>query len=850
MTSDPRQFNAFWRDLTQRVREHAQRRGTSTDEELQQFVLQRVMARQFTANPDAWMIKGGQTLLARWPDGRSTSDIDMVGMPGASRAMMVENYTSALNQDLDDHLTFELEYDGELQHGRGARLKHRAFCGGREVGEVSVDLAPPRDRPMWAEPELIRFPEQIMSTGARGEDPELRVISLTDTLAHKVSGMYTQGVKTEQTKCDDCFPRAQGQWACQSGDLPYRVQDMVDVMVIASNRSWDARTAQAMLREEFSWRITQGEPLRVPNQFYVPNPAWRGGFRKYAAATPGLPYKTIEEATPVAKAFLDPLLDRTRTASGVWDPERREWMPERESIQVSDAGLGQQAEQAQAAKQRILVVAHASGREAGLGGLPVASGELTKALGDLENSEVTLLTVGETEEHGEARILSIAPEPGQSARVRLLDVATQASPESIPGMPPQNSDSFDVVVGHGRFSGYPAMLMRNRWYPQAQLVHVMHMPSRDYAEVQGWPERGAEYHRIESAVVQNSDLVVGVGGLNTDHGAEMADGSRIPPSFHELVPGVDTLREIGEPPAGERFTMLFSGRVNDPIKGYDDLLATTKELSDRGVPIELRVRGVKADQLEAEQQRADEFIGRPGVVKLLPYTTDRQELLADYQSAHVAMMPSKIEGFGLAGYEAAAHGVPVLVNEQSGVGQFLQDSTRIPSELGGPSVVPDRGLTGDQAGRVQAWASAIEQLRADYPERRAAAGQLKEVLHDYTKADAAKALAQAVREAYPGANRSTAQGPGGTLQPVDRRPTVISENLTQPAAETTSEQTAQESTGQRSAEGDLRRFLQGTPPTAKAPEARTDGARTDPSTGEADRTRGRTDRPGHDIGRS
>jgi glycosyltransferase involved in cell wall biosynthesis len=865
MTSDPRQFPAFWQDLTKRVRETAHRRGTTPQEELQQFVLQRVMARQFTANPDDWMIKGGQTLLARWPDGRSTSDIDMVGMPGASRATMVGNYTSALHQDLDDHLSFELDYDGELQHGKGARLKHKAFCGGREIGDVSVDLAPPRDRPMWAEPEMIRFPEQIMSTGAEGENPQLKVISLTDTLAHKVSGMYTQGVKTEQTKCDDCLPRAQGQWSCQSGDLPYRVQDMVDVMMIATNRPWEAAAVQDMLRQEFGWRINQGEPIRVPNQFYVPNPEWREGFRKYAAATPGLPFKTIEEATPVAKAFLNPLLDRTTPATGTWDPELRQWTQQNQTGDRDSVELSQQAAAGQPAL-RVLVVAHASGREAGLGGLPVASGELTKALAGLENAEVTLLTIGETEEHGNAQIISVPQQEGESPRVQLLNLATHDMPDSVPGMPAANSDAYDVVVGHARFSGWAAMLIRNRWYPQAQLAHVLHMPAKEYAEVQDWPARGEEYHRIETAVVQSSDLVVGVGPLLTDLGAEMADGAPVAPSFHQLVPGVETLGEVGDPPDSEEFRLLFSGRVNDPIKGYDDLLATVKELNDRGVPVQLRVRGVKDDQLEAQQQRADEFIGRPGVIEVLPYTTDRRELLGDYQWAHAAVMPSRIEGYGLVGAEAAAHGVPVLVNAESGVGQFLNDADRIPAHLGAQSVVPDQGLRADQAGRVEAWAGSIEDLRNDYGDRRAAAGELKDVLQQYSWNNAAQALSEAARGTYPGANISTAQGPDG--QPVERRPTVLAARnaavAEQEAAPTTQEaDTSPETDGQQGgpvqeekglqpAKDDLSRFMQSGSPNA-APARAADGKTTgsDTSAGEADRTQrgSHPGRPGHDSGR-
>jgi glycosyltransferase involved in cell wall biosynthesis len=708
------------------------------------------------------MIKGGQTMLARWPDGRATSDIDLVGMDPAaleadelnlvpaSRDEMVARYNDGLAMDLGDHLTFELTYDVDLQHGHGARLKHTAFFDGREVGEVSVDLSPPRTRPLWAAAEMVEFPEHILSTGHPDENPPLRVISLTDTLAHKISGMYTQGVKTEQTKCGDCLPRSQGMWSCQTGDLPYRVQDMVDTLMIATRGSFDARTVQTMLHEEFTWRIGEGEPLRVPSKFYVPNRAWREGYENYADLTPGLPFRSIDEALPTARAFLDPLLDRVHPASGTWDPERREWAGSEQAAGEA-ATLG--------SRQRVLVVAHASGREAGLGGLPVASGEITRALAGLDNTEVTLLTIGETEPHGDARIISVPANPDESPRVQMLNIARRGV--DVPGLPPVNSDSFDVVIGHSRFSSGAAMEIRNRRYPSAALVDVLHMPMERYAEVQGWPERGIEYARREAIVIRNSDLTVGVGPLLTDEAMRLASDSTQPPSFHELIPGVEILGELGEPPAGDSFNLLFVGRADDAIKGYDDLVNAVTELHDHEVPVQLRVRGIKPDDLAEQQRLVDERVGAGGVVDLRAYTTDRAELLDDYRWAHAAVMPSKIEGYGLVGAEAAAHGLPVLANEESGFGQFLLDDNRFPAHLGAPSVVRDAGLAGDH--RAHAWSQAVTDLRDHYDERRAAAAEIKTVLGQYTWGHAARALSEAIIEATPGADNATAQGPAGSI---------------------------------------------------------------------------------------
>ncbi|GAB3856348.1 glycosyltransferase family 4 protein [Dactylosporangium cerinum] len=527
-------------------------------------------------------------------------------------------------------------------------------------------------------------------------------------------------------------------------------------MLLVVNRPWDAAAVQRMLLEEFTWRIEQGEPLRVPAKFYIPNPDWHAGYAEFASGTPGLPLRTVAEALPVAKAFLDPLLNRTRAATGVWDPARQVW---------AGADPVPAGEVAAAGRLRVLVVAHASGRSAGLGGLPVASGEITRALAAHPGAEVTLLTVGETEPHGAAVIRSIPPNEGMTSREQLYELSRREQPDAVEGLPPANSDAYDVVVGHSRFSSTAAMQIRNRWYPSAALVDVLHMPIERYAQIQGRAVLGAEYARREAVVVRNSDLVVGVGPLLTAEARHLAEGAIRPPNFHELIPGIELLGDVSGPPPGERMHLLFTGRASDPVKGYTDMIATVAELDRRGIAVQVRVRGVQPDELAALQAEADAAVGRPGVVELLPYTTDRGELLQDLQWAHAAVMPSKVEGYGLSGAEAAAHGLPVLVTAESGFGQFLADSGRIPGTAGTAAVVPDTGLAGNQPARAAVWADAVAELRRDYVQRRVEAGRLQTTLAEYTWQDAATGLAQAIVEATPGATRDTVQGPGGAVRP-------------------------------------------------------------------------------------
>ena len=103
------------------VRAEAERRGTTALDELQQFTLQRSIARIFAANPDDWMLKGGQAMLARNSGGRASTDIDLVRVSGNTDPdMMAAEYEAALARDHGDRLRFERESLTYILHGAGA----------------------------------------------------------------------------------------------------------------------------------------------------------------------------------------------------------------------------------------------------------------------------------------------------------------------------------------------------------------------------------------------------------------------------------------------------------------------------------------------------------------------------------------------------------------------------------------------------------------------------------------------------------------------------------------------------------------------------------------------------------
>ncbi|APC33489.1 hypothetical protein A9R04_01660 [Nocardiopsis dassonvillei] len=308
MTPVADSLSSFWRDLNDRVREHARMRGTSPQDELRQWVLQRVMVRLFDAQPDAWTVKGGQIQLAHWPDARSTGDVDLSATEEVPAQVMAERYSRALEQDYGDHLSF---VPGQIDNsimgtGRAARMLHTAYLGDKVLMEVQTDAVLPDSRPRWKPLKDVPFPEHIHPSGDSRENPSLRMLEPHDVLLHKITGMHMMS------------------W---NGAPPFRVQDMVDTLFLSERLHLDGPEMHAILQKEVAYQNAEYGRLRMPSdRFTLPNPNWHEGYASYAAATPGLSHKTLESAVPAAQRFLDPLLG-PEPPQADWNPQRKEWVP-------------------------------------------------------------------------------------------------------------------------------------------------------------------------------------------------------------------------------------------------------------------------------------------------------------------------------------------------------------------------------------------------------------------------------------------------------------------------------------------------------------------------------------------
>ncbi|GHG56720.1 glycosyltransferase family 4 protein [Streptomyces griseocarneus] len=409
-------------------------------------------------------------------------------------------------------------------------------------------------------------------------------------------------------------------------------------------------------------------------------------------------------------------------------------------------------------RYRILVVSDISGM--GGGGIPVFNQHLTEALA--KQHDVTLFTAKpDTMPHEGARIVTTPERPGKDVEFRdwLAQHAAQ-DPRSL-GLPDPQQRPFDLIIGHSRFSGPAATELRDRWYPDARVAHFLHTSPERLPEVKlpNEPEKAKEKAlrdaTAERQVMERSDVVVGVGPLLTTEAERLASTGRHVPSSHQLIPGAKIEDLVRHRPEGGRLNLLVMGRTDDALKGVDDALRAVKLLNEEGVEVHLTIRGADPETL-ADAVRDAHRLGGAQNVTVKPFTDNGDELKKDVIAADAVIMPSKHEGFGLVATEAAGHGIPILVNQESGAAEFLGDKSRIDPKIGKPCIVPEPTGPGQRPG---AWAKAINDLKADLPQRRENAKELREALKAYSWDNAGQCLVEAAMKTTP----KTRLGQGGPV---------------------------------------------------------------------------------------
>ncbi|MGI8335208.1 glycosyltransferase family 4 protein [Actinomadura scrupuli] len=339
-------------------------------------------------------------------------------------------------------------------------------------------------------------------------------------------------------------------------------------------------------------------------------------------------------------------------------------------------------------------------------------------------------------------LLPALPLVGGDARTALLQ-----RPPLAAGVTP------DLVIGHGRITGFAARFVAANHFPAAARLQFLHVAPDETewwrpGRTEGAGARADERTSLELALGADAAWMAAVGPRlhqRLVRDLHAMDAPAVPLRFD---PGFD-LADVAchRPAPGGPVQVLVLGRMADyQNKGLDlaaRFLGRAMELRGRDAPeLELLVRGAPDDECAPLRDRIRAWAGRSDLlITVRPYSTDMGRLRVDLARAHLMVMPSRAEAFGMVGAEAIAAGVPALVSARSGLGMLLREV--LPPSVAAEVVLP---MTLEETVDTPRWAHRVVDVLRDPAASFTAAAHLRRLLVGRrTWASAAEALLDALR---------------------------------------------------------------------------------------------------------
>lgn len=294
-----RDGNALWAAVTARAKTEAQASGVTAGALLRLFVVDRFLARVFALPGDEWVLKGGNAVLTRVHDARTTKDIDLLAeLTDLDEA--VATLREAVMIDLGDHFRFVITGTRPASGGtmqpdvEGYKVSIDAYCGVKRRAHFSVDVV--TGSVMIVKPDVQTRPSLVPAV----PPTSVRLYPVVDHIADKLCA-------------------TQSTYGTAGGQPSSRVRDLVDLVVFARTQRIDGSDLIEAINSEWTHRGLPSTPHFTPpanwDRLYPPEA------RRVPACGDTL---TLTAATELVAALLSPAFDRTATGKR-WEPSSRSW---------------------------------------------------------------------------------------------------------------------------------------------------------------------------------------------------------------------------------------------------------------------------------------------------------------------------------------------------------------------------------------------------------------------------------------------------------------------------------------------------------------------------------------------
>lgn len=288
--------------LEMAVKEAAKKSPLDTNRAMAGFCFHRLLCRIFSDPDTPFVLKGGQSVLARTVNARATRDIDLL-----AREISIEVAVTELKRlagiNLNDFMAFSFEKAEAIkqndEYRSGAKVWFTPSLGGKSLQPVSVDLV--IDEVDGLKPETIVPVDRLEIEGLSVFD--YRVYRVESALADKLLAILE----------------------IHDGRPSSRIKDLVDIVVYAKTCEIESHTlASQVLKESLARKVT------LPKNFEIPE-GWLAAFDK--AYTKMAKQAKIDDVAPnitsaeqLAAKLFEPALDTCQASSlSSWDPAKLQW---------------------------------------------------------------------------------------------------------------------------------------------------------------------------------------------------------------------------------------------------------------------------------------------------------------------------------------------------------------------------------------------------------------------------------------------------------------------------------------------------------------------------------------------
>ena len=282
-------------------------------------------------------------------------------------------------------------------------------------------------------------------------------------------------------------------------------------------------------------------------------------------------------------------------------------------------------------------------------------------------------------------------------------------------MPPPELPHPDIVIGHGRKFGIPAYFIVKA--TDCKWIHFVHVFCEDLGKYKVTEsstvdpiEENEKKHKSEIELCKAANVVVTVGSrLQHKYSASLPTikVEIVTPGILEKFASESTLLAKV---LKKKFKVFMFGRATFEdltLKGYD-IVANAMGSLGKKFPRKFELTFVGSpvgEHRNVEQWFLDNTCLQRNQLTIRGYCNVQDELKMMFCESDLVAMPSRTEGFGLVALEAISAGVPVLVTDESGIAEALEEVE------GGKSVIVE-------SENAEEWERRIEQLSSQTPTER------------------------------------------------------------------------------------------------------------------------------------